>query len=148
QDQQRALAHTEGGECELQSLWGRVDSAVDIAKFKASVLLTSTFRTGSCDNERDFSFGSRPTKLKVSICVSFRDAGSLAVSTHGTEHGAFVLAWADAACGQPTSELPCQFGGPLLAGIHHIDRAAIPCMFERKRHDLPDTDESQPEFDI
>jgi hypothetical protein len=43
--------------------------------------------------------------------------------------------------------LLCQFGGLLLAGFD-IDRTAIPRMFERKRHDFPDTDESQPEFDI
>ena len=49
---------------------------------------------------------------------------------------------------QATSELLCQFGGLLFAGIDHIDRTAIPRMFERKRHDFPDTDESQPEFDI
>src|SRR5215467_6046402 len=30
----------------------------------------------------------------------------------------------------------------------HIYRTAIPCMFERKRHDFLDTDESQPEFNI
>src|SRR5260370_32392933 len=48
----------------------------------------------------------------------------------------------------PTSELLCQFGRLLFAGIDHIDRAAIPRMFERKRHDFPDTDESHPEFDI
>jgi hypothetical protein len=47
-----------------------------------------------------------------------------------------------------TSELLCQFGGLLFAGIDHIDRTAIPRVFERKRHDFPDTDESQPEFDI
>src|ERR1700747_2959245 len=47
-----------------------------------------------------------------------------------------------------TSELLCQFGGLLFRGIDHIDRTAIPRMFERKRHDFPDTDESQPEFDI
>src|ERR1700676_3736451 len=46
------------------------------------------------------------------------------------------------------SELLCQFGGLLFAGIDHVDRTAIPRMFERKRHDFPDTDESQPEFDI
>jgi hypothetical protein len=46
------------------------------------------------------------------------------------------------------SELLCQFGGLLFAGINHVDRAAIPRMFERKCHDLPDTDEPQPEFDI
>jgi hypothetical protein len=44
--------------------------------------------------------------------------------------------------------LLCQFGGLLFADIDHIDRTAIPRMFERKRHDFPDTDESQPEFDI
>jgi hypothetical protein len=49
---------------------------------------------------------------------------------------------------QPTSESLCQFGCLLFAGIDHIDRTAIPRMFERKRHDFPDTDESQPEFDI
>src|SRR5258708_35431371 len=49
---------------------------------------------------------------------------------------------------QPTSELLCQFGSLLFAGIDHVDRAAIPRMFERKCHDFPDTDESQPEFDI
>jgi len=49
---------------------------------------------------------------------------------------------------QPTSELLCQFGSLLFAGIDHVDRTAIPRMFERKRHDFPDTDESQPEFDI
>ena len=37
---------------------------------------------------------------------------------------------------------------PSSCGIDHIDRAAIPGMFERKRHDFPDTDESQPEFHI
>jgi Fusaric acid resistance protein family len=50
--------------------------------------------------------------------------------------------------GAPTSELLCQFGGLLFSDIDHVDRAAIPRMFERKRHDFPDTDESQPEFDI
>jgi hypothetical protein len=40
------------------------------------------------------------------------------------------------------SELPCQFGGLLFAGVDHIDSAAIPRVFERKRHDFPDTDES------
>src|SRR6266446_6681760 len=49
---------------------------------------------------------------------------------------------------QPTSELLCQFGSLLFAGIDHVDRAAIPRMFERKCHHFPDTDESQPEFDI
>src|ERR1700730_2077817 len=46
------------------------------------------------------------------------------------------------------SELLCHFGALLFAGIDHIDRTAIPRMFERKRHDFPDADESQPEFDI
>jgi hypothetical protein len=40
------------------------------------------------------------------------------------------------------SELPCQFGGLLFAGFNHIDSAAIPRMFERKRHNFPDADES------
>jgi hypothetical protein len=44
--------------------------------------------------------------------------------------------------------LLCQFGALLFTGIDHIDRTAMPCMFERKRHDFFDTDESQPEFDI
>jgi hypothetical protein len=30
------------------------------------------------------------------------------------------------------SELLCQFGGFLFAGIDHVGRAAIPRMFERK----------------
>src|SRR6266403_3115726 len=47
-----------------------------------------------------------------------------------------------------TSELLCQFCGLLFAGFDHIDRTAIPRMFERKRHDFPNADESQPEFDI
>jgi hypothetical protein len=46
------------------------------------------------------------------------------------------------------SELLCQFSSLLFAGIDHIDRTTIPRMFERKRHDLPDTDEAQPKFDI
>jgi hypothetical protein len=33
------------------------------------------------------------------------------------------------------SELLCQFGGLLFAGINHVDRAAIPRMFERKRRE-------------
>ena len=45
-------------------------------------------------------------------------------------------------------ELHGQFGGPLFAGIDHIDRTAIPRMFERKRDDFPDADEPQPEFDV
>ena len=40
------------------------------------------------------------------------------------------------------SELPCQFGGLLFAGVDHIDSAVIPRMFERKHHDFPDADES------
>jgi hypothetical protein len=38
------------------------------------------------------------------------------------------------------SELHGQFGSLLFAGTDHIDRAAIPRMFERKRDDFPDTD--------
>jgi hypothetical protein len=34
------------------------------------------------------------------------------------------------------SELLGQFGGLLCAGINHVDRVAIPCMFERKCHVL------------
>ena len=39
------------------------------------------------------------------------------------------------------SELHREFGGLLFAGIDHLDRAAIPRMFERKRDDFPNTDE-------
>src|SRR5580704_17340045 len=49
---------------------------------------------------------------------------------------------------QPTSESLCQFGSLLFAGIDHVDRTTIPRMFESKRYDFPDTNESQPEFDI
>src|SRR5580693_10470074 len=46
------------------------------------------------------------------------------------------------------SKLPRQLYRLSLSGVDQIDRTAIPRMFERKRHDFPDTDESQPEFDI
>jgi hypothetical protein len=39
-------------------------------------------------------------------------------------------------------ELLCQFGSLLFARSDHIDRTAIPRMFECKRHDFPNTDES------
>ena len=40
------------------------------------------------------------------------------------------------------SELLCQFGGLLFAGVDHIDSTTIPRVFELKRHYFPDTDES------
>jgi hypothetical protein len=65
----------------------------------------------------------------------------------GTMKRTLALAELSAAA-SGAQELLCKFSGLLLGGIDHIDCTPIPRMFEPKCHDFPDTDESQPEFDI
>jgi hypothetical protein len=77
----------------------------------------------------------RPRQLTLSRAPPSALPQKLTSSPNGN-----LVAWEG--CGRRLSELPCQFGGLLFAGVDHIDSAVIPRMFERKHHDFPDADES------